>query len=473
MMFLFQDFEFMLFFIALFALYWLLPQKLKNPLLLLASYVFYCSWNWKLLSLILISTYIDFFCGMMIPRAKTAKSKKWFLLLSLITNLSLLGFFKYFNFFVENLVALLNSVGIHASYTALNIILPIGISFYTFQTLSYTIDIYRGKLSPTKNLIDFSLFVAYFPQLIAGPIERARDLIPKLQAKKSFKEINFSEGAYLFVYGFFKKAVIADSIGMLSDKMFSLADPTGAQVVIGALAFAIQIYCDFSGYSNMARGLSRFLGVELSVNFNLPYFSKNPAEFWRRWHMTLSSWVKDYIYIPLGGNRTFFFGIFPLFVAWFLMGLWHGAAWHFVLWGVYWAALVIGYRAVRKGVFGKVRIKNKVLSYSAGIGSVLLTFYLACYGWIIFRSQSLAQLFRLTKASSAINFAEFFSSDYYFLYFVMLFFFVYELIQYLMKDQLFIHKKNFYYQMIFYMILFFIYIQVGAQQDVNFLYFQF
>ncbi|MBU0979506.1 MAG: MBOAT family protein [Nanoarchaeota archaeon] len=467
MIFLFHSFDFLFFFAIVFIAFWVLPKRFKNAALLISSYIFFGSWNWKLLGLILISTYVDFFCGLLIHRAKSAARRKHYLLLSIVTNLSLLGFFKYYNFFAANLVTLLNTIGLDWNFSTLNIILPIGISFYTFQTMSYTIDIYRRKFEPTRNIIDFSLFVAYFPQLIAGPIERARRLLPLIQAKKRFAAIEWREGMYLFIYGLVKKVVFADSAGRIVESVFMAPEPSGAQVLIAAYAFAIQIYCDFSGYSNMARGISHFFGMKLSTNFNLPYLATNPSDFWRRWHITLSSWVKDYLYIPLGGRRSRLFGMVALYITWALMGLWHGAAWTFVVWGVYWGFLIMLYRVIKRlGVVPKARIFKPI--------TIFLMFHLTCFSWIIFRSQSMGQAIQMFKAlAGGINFLEFAKSGYVYLYAIIIFLVVYEVISYLKNDQLFLYKKNFFIQMVFYLILFFLFIEIGAVSDIRFIYFQF
>jgi len=467
MLFLFHSWEFIIFFIVVFGIYWAVPHKFRNLILLIASYIFYGSWDWRFLALILTSTYVDYFCGKKIYQEESKTIKRSYLLASLIVNLSLLGVFKYFNFFLDSLVSLLNSIGMNLNYTTLNIILPIGISFYTFQTLSYTIDIYRGKLEPDRNIIRFSLFVAYFPQLIAGPIERARDLLPKLKEKKDPKQINYREGIHLFLYGLFKKVVIADSVGRIADNVFSMADPTGAQVLIASYAFAVQIYCDFSGYSNMARGISRFFGIKLSTNFNLPYLAKDPSDFWRRWHITLSTWVRDYIYIPLGGNRSRFFGLWALVITWFLMGLWHGAAWNFVLWGLYWALLIFIYRLIKKTKFKSDNPITRIIQR-------IILFHLTCYGWIIFRAQSLGQIKLMTTALfRGISLAQLFDISYLYLYVIIVLFLIYEIIQFAKNDQLFIYRKGFYIQMVYYLIMFFMFIEIGAVSDARFIYFQF
>lgn len=464
MLYLFHSLEFMAFFCFIFIAYWLIPKRFKNTLLLLVSYVFYGSWSLKLLPLLIASTIADYLCGL--KMAHDPARKKWYLLASLTINLGMLGFFKYFNFFIDNLVALSNSIGIPLPLAPLQIILPIGISFYTFQKLSYTIDVYRGNIPAERSIIDFSLFVAYFPQLIAGPIERASDLIPRIKVEKNFGTIRWKESIYLFVYGLFKKIVLADSVAQMVDIIYANPDPTGTQVIIGTIAFALQIYCDFSAYSDMAKGLSGLLGIELTTNFNLPYFSQNPAEFWRRWHITLSNWVKDYLYIPLGGNLTRWQGLFPLFTSWLLMGLWHGAAWHFVVWGFYWFVLVYGHRTLFKKESPEKRGWEKVISI---IGVFLLT----CYGWIIFRASSLTQAVMLTEKLFSISPPEFLNIVYIPLYVSVLFLGIYESCQYLKNDQLFLLKTKIYIQIIFYLALFFLYLEIGGVVDAPYIYFQF
>lgn len=467
---LFHSFDFIFFLIFVLFLYWILPQRFRNSLLLLASYLFYGSWSKWLLIPLIVSTFVDYFCGQLISASHTKSRKKLFLLVSIVTNLSLLGFFKYFNFFADNLIRLLNTFGLNFNFTLLNIILPIGISFYTFQKLSYTIDIYRGKIHPTKNIIDFALFVAYFPQLIAGPIERARNLIPRIQTVKFLKKMNFREGIYLFIYGLFKKVVLADSVALVVEKIFALSDPSGAQILVATYAFAIQIYCDFSGYSNMARGISHFFGIKLSTNFNLPYFAKNPVDFWRRWHITLSKWVRDYIYIPLGGKYKPFLGLVPLLISWSLMGLWHGAAWNFVLWGLFWFLLIFGYRLYKKYFAVSVSIKNSFLR----ILTTIFMFHITCYSWILFRAENLSQFVDFTGILfHGLNLRELFNLDYFFIYVIMIFLIVYELIQYKKGNQLFMYRKGFYYQLIFYFILFIMAVEIGTIGRPTFIYFQF
>lgn len=333
----FHSLPFLLFFLAVFVLFWTTPKKThwRHLVLLAASYTFYASWNYKLLSLILVSTATDYFCAQKVWSSNNERTRKLFLLLSLATNLGILFVFKYFNFFIESLSLLASSLDLNLSLTTLNIVLPIGISFYTFQTISYTVDVYKKRIQPEKNYITFSLFVGYFPQLIAGPIEKGHKFLPKLRKLKGFHEIDFKRGFYLFTLGFLKKVAIADALHPYVEFGFeNHASLSSLETLLYSYLFLVEIYCDFSGYSNMARGISEFFGIRLSTNFNLPIFAKNPSDFWNRWHITLSDWVKVYLYIPLlyRWRNPFFASLicFPL------MGLWHGAKWSFFLWGLYW-----------------------------------------------------------------------------------------------------------------------------------------
>src|SRR3989338_4107667 len=463
MIYLFHSTDFIIFFVGIFCLYWLSSHRYRNVILLIASYLFYISWDWRFLGLLLISTGIDYYCGIRLGQEENVKKRRGYLLLSIVVNLSLLGFFKYFNFFTENLIALLSHLGLAFNYTTLHIILPVGISFYTFQTLSYTFDVYKRRMGPTRNIIDFALFVSFFPQLIAGPIERAVDLIPKLTAKKQFKNIPYKTAFYLFMYGAFTKVVIADHVGLIADSVFKEASQPGSLVVLGVLAFALQIYCDFSGYSNMARCIAYFLGVELSVNFNLPYFSIKPSEFWKRWHITLSSWVQDYLYIPLVGNKARFYS--SLIISMFLMGLWHGAGWNFILWGVYWAGVTIVYR-----VWDIFKEGKKLPSNSATkSASILIFFIITSYSWLIFRSQSFHQIISLTTSLlSGIDLSTLYVPRYLYLYASMIFILIYEVILYQKNDQLVVPKQGFYTQMAFYLILFFFFVEIVAVTDAPF-----
>jgi alginate O-acetyltransferase complex protein AlgI len=332
----FTELIFFAFFAALFVCYWALPTNRSRKLLLLfSSYAFYAAWDWRFLGLIWLSTVVDYFAGLMLAQESSDRRRKALLFLSLAVNLGMLGIFKYFNFFADSFQQLLGAFGVAADWNTLNIILPVGISFYTFQTLSYTIDIYRGTLKPTRNFPDFALFVAFFPQLVAGPIVRARDFLYQLDDKKTFSSIDFRWAATLFTVGFIKKAVIADNLAVVVDAFY--ADPAAYNLLsswVAVGAYAAQIYCDFSGYTDMAIALAGFLGYRLCANFASPYIARSITEFWQRWHISLSTWLRDYLYIPLGGNRGGTLLTYRnLMLTMLLGGLWHGASWNFVLWG--------------------------------------------------------------------------------------------------------------------------------------------
>ncbi|MEM7218787.1 MAG: MBOAT family protein [Pseudomonadota bacterium] len=388
----FNSFEFAVFFPLVFGLYWLLGQRQQNVLLLLASYFFYAFWDWRFLSLILLSTAVDFVVAQRVHAADAAATRKRWLLVSLIVNLGLLGVFKYFNFFLDSAVVLLEAVGLQANVPVLQIILPVGISFYTFQTLSYTIDVYRKDNEPTTNLIDFAVYVAYFPQLVAGPIERSTSLMPQIAGRRQFDIEQVWSGAMLALIGFFKKVFVADNLAPHVDAIFATPDPGFWTVVAGGYLFAFQIYADFSGYSDIARGTSRMLGVELRLNFDFPYASTSPQEFWRRWHISLSSWLRDYLYISLGGNRKGPVRTYGNLMATMVLGgLWHGAAWNYVLWGFYQGLCLCVHRWYIAHV--KPLFRQGFVVYAL---KVLLYFQFTCYGWILFRAQSLGQVGDMT-----------------------------------------------------------------------------
>ncbi|MCB9358977.1 MBOAT family protein [Candidatus Woesearchaeota archaeon] len=470
-MILFQTLGFIKFFIIVFLIFWMAPKKLKTFVLLFASYIFYISWDWRVFGLIIVVTLTNYLCGIEINRSRITSTRKILLTSAVVINLSILGFFKYYNFFIHSFMDLVNNLGMNINLVTLNILLPVGISFYTFQSLSYTIDVYRGRIKPTKDPILFSLFVAYFPQLIAGPIERAKDLIPELSKDKKFSDINFIEGTFLFAYGFFKKVIIADTMAIVVDIAFKMNNPSSVYIIMGILAFALQIYCDFSGYSHMARGISCFFGIKLSRNFNLPYLSTNPSDFWKRWHITLSSWVKDYIYIPLGGNRRPFFGAIPLFVTMALMGLWHGAAWNFVIWGIYWFIVILIYRIIKNAILHS-GIHLKGLFWK--ILSIILMFIITCYSWLIFRAGSLSQVIELTRrVFHPIDASLFFSYGFIDIYLFLLFIFIYEAYQYTKKDEFIIIKSSLIKQLIFYLAIFLLVVMTNKVRDTAFIYFQF
>lgn len=398
---LFNSWEFLIFLPIVLGLYYLLHRSLKaqNIMLLAASYVFYGWWDWRFLSLILISSLLDFFCGRAIDRSTSKRRKTLFLVFSIAGNLGILGFFKYFNFFVDSAAGLLSLFGLQAHMPTLMIILPVGISFYTFQTMSYTLDIYKGKFKPTNDFLNFMLYVSYFPQLVAGPIERASHLLPELEKPRSFNRQQILEGVTLILIGYFRKVVIADNLAPMVERAFS--DPTGASsgLLLGGLyAFALQIYGDFAGYSDIARGISKVMGIELMVNFQQPYFSTSITEFWRRWHISLSSWLRDYLYIDLlGGNKKGKFRTYlNLFLTMFLGGLWHGAGWTFVVWGIlngiYLAAEKMTLFARRK-----FEIPEPRASFGTWIVRLLrmvFVFHLVCLTWIFFRAPNFTLAFQ-------------------------------------------------------------------------------
>lgn len=392
---LFNSEIFIAFFVFVYSSYLILGKSVRaqNILLLVASYAFYSYWDWRFLSLIIFSTLLDYKVGGWIHQSTNAKTRKALLSLSIGVNLSILGVFKYFNFFADNFAKILSAFGMAPDSITLDIILPLGISFYTFQSISYSFDIYRKRLKPVRNLIDFSLFVAFFPQLVAGPIERASHLLPQIARKRNITASAIDAGFFLILWGYFKKVVIADNVGLIADTVFNnYAQHDGLILVIGILAFTVQIYCDFSGYSDIARGLCKLMGFDLMLNFRLPYFATSPSDFWRRWHISLSTWLRDYLYIPLGGNRSSVAKTYRnIFVTMLLGGLWHGAAWNFVIWGAYHGALLCIYRYFSTN---SARRNERVSSGSrlSTMLQMLIMFILTMIGWTIFRSQSVDQL---------------------------------------------------------------------------------
>ena len=335
----FNSITFVIFFIIFYHLYWWINNRfsinIRNFLILVSSYIFYGWWDWRFLGLIFVSSLADFFIGLKMDQSSNRKIRRILLLASIGVNLGILGFFKYFNFFIDSFNELLSGFALSVNTSTLNIILPVGISFYTFQTLSYTIDIYKGKLKHTKDILSFFVFVAFFPQLVAGPIERASRLLHQFQKKQIFNYHSNVSGLRLILWGLFKKIVIADNFGLFVDQIFDPSNPiSGLSTLIGAILFAFQVYADFSGYSDIAIGVSKMLGINLMKNFSTPYFSASFTEFWKRWHISLSTWFKDYLYIPLGGSRRKEYRVYlNLFITFLLSGLWHGAQITFVIWG--------------------------------------------------------------------------------------------------------------------------------------------
>lgn len=381
----FTELRFVLFFALVFGVHWSLDsQRARKVWLLLASYFFYAAWDWRFLSLIVISTLVDYVAGLRLGATDDPLARRRWLLASLATNLGMLGFFKYFGFFVDSAEDFFGFLGLGFSRPVLEIVLPVGISFFTFQTMSYSIDVFRGRLEPTRDLLDLSLFVAFFPQLVAGPIVRASTFLPQLQRRGRLSAIQARPLVLLFLTGFVKKACISDNVAMVVDQYFaSPSDFTAAAAYLGVVLYAIQIFCDFSGYSDMAIASAGLLGYTLGDNFRAPYMALNVREFWQRWHISLSTWLRDYLYVPLGGSRgSKLFTARNILLTMLLGGLWHGAAWRFVVWGLLHGVALVAHRAL----FGTEHRQSSVVFRWL---SRLATFYWICLTWIFFRAPDL------------------------------------------------------------------------------------
>ena len=396
---LFNSIDFAVFLPIVFLLYWFVANKslkLQNALIVIASYVFYGWWDWRFLSLILFSTLVDYSIGRKLKREENQTKRKVLLWTSIFVNLGFLGFFKYYNFFLDNLRTAFSFFGAEITTNSLNIILPVGISFYTFQTLSYTIDVYKRKLAPTEDFIVFSAFVSFFPQLVAGPIERATNLLPQFYKKRTFDLSKAVDGMRQILWGLFKKIVIADSCAELANHIFNnSADMNGSSLVLGALFFTFQIYGDFSGYSDIAIGTSRLFGFNLKQNFKFPYFSRDIAEFWRRWHISLSTWFSDYLYIPLGGSRGgTWIKVRNTFAIFIVSGFWHGANWTFIVWGILHAIYFLPLLLTNKNRNNIETVAHgNYLPSAKELFSMLITFILTTFAWIIFRAKDISHAF--------------------------------------------------------------------------------
>ncbi|MBI4155166.1 MBOAT family protein [Candidatus Woesearchaeota archaeon] len=406
---LFNSLHFLIFFPIVVVLYFSIPHKYRWVFLLISSYYFYMSWKAEYIILIIISTLIDYIAGIQIFKSQTQRMKNLILCLSLLSNLGLLFAFKYFNFFGDTIREILQVFTIQLNPMTLKVLLPVGISFYTFQSLSYTIDVYRRKIKPTRHLGIFALYISFFPQLVAGPIERAKNLLPQFFEEHYFDYKRVTDGLKLMLWGFFKKVVIADRLNIIVNTIYKTpTDYTGSPLILSTVFFAFQIYCDFSGYSDIAIGSAQVMGIKLMDNFNRPYFSRSISEFWKRWHISLSTWFKDYLYIPLGGNRVSIpRGYFNIFVVFLLSGLWHGANWTFVIWGaLHGFYLILG--TITKSLRERLLVFTRLILFPrlTKLLSIGFTFVLVNIGWVFFRAKTVSDAFYiLTHLFKGISFS--------------------------------------------------------------------
>ena len=398
---LFNSIQFAVFLPIVFLLYWFVfdrfiskskhQLRLQNIFIVVSSYVFYGWWDWRFLLLIAFTSFCSWGSGLLIGKAQTKKRAKTWMWLNIILNLGILALFKYYDFFVVEFAQLFH---LSTEGLLIKVILPVGISFYTFQALSYSIDIYRGKIEPTKDIVAFFAFISFFPQLVAGPIERASSLLPQFLKKREFDYDTAMEGMRQILWGLFKKLLIANNCAYAVDSVFYLHSRTpipGSDLLLAAILFSFQIYADFSGYSDIAIGTAKLFGIKLSRNFNNPYFSRNVSEFWRRWHISLMSWFRDYVYIPLGGNqRSKLRTIINVFVVFLLSGMWHGANWTFIVWGLYHAALFLPTVLMGRKSQSDIVAKGRILPSLKETGQMFFTFCLVLFGWILFRSESIS-----------------------------------------------------------------------------------
>jgi alginate O-acetyltransferase complex protein AlgI len=471
---LFNSYVFVGFFLLVYALYLTVQRhhRIQNTLLLVASIWFYGYWNWWFLLLILFTCINDYTAALWIRRSTSERRRKLVLFTAIAIDLTVLGFFKYFNFFADTAVAILGSVGLTADPITLQLILPLGISFHTFQAMGYTIDVYRGRLEPTTHFADFCLFIAFFPQMIAGPISLAYNLLPQILRPRSIRLAQVNAGLFLILWGYFQKMVVADNLAVVANRIFdNYHQYSGADILIGVLAFTFQIFCDFAGYSDIARGLAKLMGFELVVNFKLPYFAINPSDFWARWHVSLSVWLREHLYIPLGGNRI---GGWPtyrnLMLTMILGGLWHGASWNFVIWGFFHGAILAIYRLLRWDRDSANPWAGR--PFPVVMLKMGLMFCLTLVGWVIFRSRSVEQIwYILTHVGFAAG-PETAALGYDLVFYAAPLVLI-QLFQYLRRDLLVLTKlpailrTPVYAWMILWIVIF------GVRESTEFIYFQF
>lgn len=482
---LFNSLEFAIFLPIVFILYWFLLNRrthLQNCLLIISSYIFYGWWDWRFLILIAISTLADFFIAKALFLSDNITRRKALLFLSITVNLGILGFFKYYNFFIDNFIAAFSFFGTKLSLSSIEIILPVGISFYTFQTLSYTIDVYKNKLRPDYNLVQFCAFVSFFPQLVAGPIERASNLLPQFSKKREFTYKSASNGLRQILWGFAKKLIIADNCAQLVDPIFSNhTDYPGSILILGAVFFAFQIYCDFSGYSDIAIGTARLFGFNLMQNFNFPYFSRDIAEFWRRWHISLSTWFRDYLYIPLGGNKgSKWKKLKNILIIFIVSGFWHGANWTFIIWG-----FINGIFFLPLLILNKNRNNLNTVAEGRNLPSLKelyqmgLTFLIVIFGWIFFRAENMDQAMSYLGRifSQQLFILPRFKEEVYAIK-VLIMICIFVVIEWKGRQELFAleimkNVKNKTYRWSIYLALILVIYYVGVFKEVSFIYFQF
>ncbi|WP_234110735.1 MBOAT family O-acyltransferase [Chryseobacterium sp. R2A-55] len=477
---LFNSISFAIFFPIVFVLYWFFCSKnykYQNLLLLVASYYFYANWDWRFMFLLIFSTVLDYVSGLKIENAESQHWRKFWLWLSIGINLGFLGFFKYYNFFIESFATFFQSIGLSVNIWTLKIILPVGISFYTFHGLSYVLDIYNRKIKAEHNFVDYSVFVSFFPLLVAGPIERATHLLPQIQKARTFNYTKAVDGLRQILWGLFKKIVIADNCAEYANMIFNdSAHQSGSNLVMGALFFTVQIYCDFSGYSDIALGTARLLGIELLKNFSFPYFSRDIAEFWRRWHISLSTWFRDYLYIPLGGSKGgTWMKIRNTFVIFIVSGFWHGANWTFIVWGFLNALYFLPLMLTNKNRNNlQVVAMGKLIPSLKDAFKILITFTLTAFAWIFFRAEDLTHAFSFIKGifnKSTLSFPTVFPVA---IIGLSLFFFVVEWFgreDNFAIEKLFFKSKRIMRYIFYFILIILIYIFAGKEQE--FIYFQF
>jgi len=478
----FNSVNFAIFLPLVFILYWYVTKgnlKFQNIILLFASLFFYASWDYRFLLLLLFSISLDYVTGIKIFESQNKIAKKIWFLISIITNVGLLAIFKYYNFFIESFSEALLLLNIKTNPVTLNLILPVGISFYTFHGLSYIIDIYKGRILAEKNFINYSVFVSFFPLLVAGPIERATHLLPQIQKNRKFNYSIAVSGIRQILWGAFKKIAIADFLAVYVEEGFRKhITLSGMEIATSVIYFSIQIYCDFSGYSDIAKGAAKLFGIELLDNFRFPYFSKNISEFWRRWHISLSSWFRDYIYIPLGGSKTSnLIAIRNVFIVFVLSGFWHGAKWTYIFWGFYHAVLFFPMFLRKEQKNDIEMVKNTFLIFPSlkNICKILLTYFLVNIGWIFFRSESMSQAISVIKSIALNNFLPT-NFHFYNLFglFVIVYLFVFEWINKEKRFGLDIGLYPKYIRRCIYLTtVFLIYLMYSPQANSTFIYFQF